>query len=142
MNENTMDLVMTLLIAAVAFGWFIWLWRQKRRFKAAPSWPVAEAIIETGTIESVAAVKGSKVQLPVFAFSYLVSGEYYSGRFALMPYITDPGESLVKRMIGRKLEVHYDPVKPQTWLIADELIEGCKVEQKSRPGLFGFYPSD
>ena len=71
--------------------------------------------------------------LPVFAFSYQVGGEYYSGRFALLPYITDPfvtDSSFVEDMIGRKVQVNHDSLKFDVWFIPDKLIEGCKVEQK------------
>jgi hypothetical protein len=47
--------------------------------------------------------------------------------FALLPYITDP---FVEHMVGRKVQVNHDPLKPEVWFIADKLIEGCKVEQK------------
>jgi hypothetical protein len=45
-------------------------------------------------------------------------------------------------MIGRKLIVYYDPAHPDRWLIRDEMIEGCKVEQKMGPHLVGLYPND
>lgn len=115
----------------VYFLWrTIWRWRKS---KEAAKWPSVEGTIESGRREQVAGGGGKpKVILPVFAFSYQVAGEYYSGRFALLPYITDPfvGDSLfVEHMIGRKLHVNHDPLKPEVWFIADKLIEGCKVEQ-------------
>jgi len=45
-------------------------------------------------------------------------------------------------MIGRKLAVGYDPGHPDRWLIPDEIIDGCKVEQKMGPHLVGDYPKD
>jgi hypothetical protein len=83
-----------------------------------------------------------EIKLPVFAFSYQVFGEYHSGRFALMPYTTEPDESFTSRMIGRKLQLRYDPAHPEQWFIPDELIEGCKVEQKLGRVLTTFCPKD
>ena len=73
--------------------------------------------------------------MPVFAFSYEIAGERYGGRFALEPYITDPGPSILTSMIGRKVPVLYDPLAPANWLVADKMIEGCKVEQSGDPQL-------
>ena len=66
--------------------------------------------------------------VPVFAFSYEFSGNYYSGRFALSHSSTDPDE-LIRQMIGRKLQIRYNPSAPETWFIPDEQIAGGKVEQ-------------
>ena len=93
-------------------------------------------------MENVPAGRDEPVVLPVFAFSYVVKGEYYSGRFALMPYTNDPGPSLFGRMIGRKLEIAYDARNPEAWFIPDELIEGCKVQQKLGPHFAVLYPKD
>lgn len=123
------------------FGLISWLWRRARA-KNARVWPTADATIESGALEVVANVRGTKVELPVFAFSYRVGEHYFGGRFALLPYITDPGPSILERMIGRKLQVRYDPQRAENWFISDELIEGCKVEQKLSPDLLNFKPAD
>ena len=83
--------------------------------------------------------RSGTVELPTFGFSYGVAGQYYSGRFSLMPY-DDPRESLLVRMAGRKLLVHYDPEHPEIWFISDAIIEGCKVQQKMGPRLVALYP--
>lgn len=109
------------------------IWRRRVSKKAA-KWPSVEGTIESGSLEQVAGGgRSPKAILPVFAFSYQALGEYYSGRFALLPYITDPfvtDSSFIEHMIGRKVHVNYDPVKPEVWFVTDKLIEGCKVEQK------------
>jgi hypothetical protein len=43
-------------------------------------------------------------------------------------------------MIGRKLQVSYDPRRPEAWFIPDEYIEGCTVEQQLSPHLVNFEP--
>jgi hypothetical protein len=118
-----------------------WLWR-RRRAQQAKQWPISEATIESGAVEVVASARNMKVELPVFAVSYRVGQDYYSGHFALLPYITDPGESLIGRMIGRKLQVRYDPKDAAVWFIPDDLIEGCKVEQKISRNLVNYPPPD
>lgn len=118
-----------------------WIWR-RRRAAEAKQWPTSEATIESGTVEVVARTRNTKVELPVFAFSYRVGTDYYSGHFALLPYITDPGESLIGRMIGRKVQLRYNPKDAAVWFIPDELIEGCKVEQKISQNLVNYPPRD
>lgn len=116
-----------------------WIWRRSQA-KKADSWPTADATVESGAIEVVFRDKGSKVELPVFSFSYKAAGGYYGGRFALLPYITDPGMSVIDRMIGRKLLVRYDPQRAERWFIPDELIEGCRIEQNLSPHLVNLKP--
>lgn len=129
-----MDYVLTLVMIALAL-YFLGdrIWRRSVS-KSAAKWPSVDGIIESGKLEQVAGGgRNPKVILPVFAFSYQVAGEYYAGRFALLPYITDPfvaDSAFVEHMIGRKVQVNHDPLKPEVWFIADKLIEGCKVEQK------------
>jgi len=118
-------------------GW--WIYQTLKRSKAR-HWPLTEATIESGNMEVVTRSKYGEVNLPVFAFSYKVGGEYYAGRFALLPYITDPGESLFSRMAGRKLQVHYNPQRLEEWYLPDEIIEGCKIEQEIGPHLNSYYP--
>jgi len=120
----------------------IGLWWRKRQGEVnqARLWPQTEATVESGEAEFVGESEYA-VRLPVFAFSYKVEGAYYSGRFALLPYTADPGESIYARMAGRKLQVHYDPHRPEAWFLSDALIEGCKVEQKIGLHLNNYYPT-
>ena len=121
------------------------VWRRRVSGKAT-KWPCVEGTIESGKLEQAAGGgKHPKVILPVFAFSYRVGTGYYSGRFALLPYITDPfvsDSSFVEHMIGRKVQVNHDPLKPEVWFIADKLIEGCKVEQKFSGNWIDYSPPD
>ena len=141
-----MDYIRTaLLIVLIGFFLGTTIWRRRVSKKAA-KWPSVEGTIESGQLEQVAGGgRSPKVILPVFAFSYRVAGEYYSGRFALLPYITDPfvaDSSFVEHMIGRKIQVNHDPLKPDVWFIADKLIEGCKVEQKFSGDWIDYAPAD
>lgn len=102
-----------LAIPGVCVGW--WVWRL-RGVKAAKTWPRTEATIESAAPEVVESnFQGMPVKL--FAFSYKVNGEYYSGRFALMPYISDPpGENLCPRMRGRNWKSATIPSDPKSGL--------------------------
>jgi hypothetical protein len=125
------------LKSAIAFGFLLVLVysviRQFRAWRRAQKWPSTEGVIESGKLEPVVSHGPAPVILPVFGFSYKVVGEYYGGRFALLPYTADPLAAdlhFVEHMIGRKLQVNYDPAKPAVWFIANDLIDGCKVEQR------------
>lgn len=130
------------VVLCVPLFWLIW-WRwQRSKVEKTKQWPTTEATVQSGAIEVAAQTKFNTIRLPAFAFSYQVRGEYYSGRFALMPYAAEYDAFLIDRMIGRKFVVRYDPVRPDQSLILDETIDGYKVEQKMGPHVVGCYPSD
>jgi hypothetical protein len=118
-----------------------WRWRRTQA-RSAEHWPTTNATIESSSLEVVAHTRYGSIQLPVFAFSYRVGSDYFSGRFALRPYATDPGAAVVERLIGSKLQVQYDPSHAEKWFIADKLIEGCRVEQELSPDLLNLKPRD
>ena len=144
-NRMTDYIRVVLLVSVILIFLGIRIWR-RRVFRTATKWPCVKGTIESGKLEQAAGGgKHPKVILPVFAFSYRVGTEYYSGRFALLPYITDPfvaDSSFVEHMIGRKVQVNHDPLKPEVWFIADKLIEGCKVEQKFSGNWIDYSPPD
>lgn len=117
----------------------LWIWRTIRARKA-KTWPTTEATIQSGNTEHVGNADGIEIKLPVFNFTYLINGENHYGRFSLQPYITDPGPGLFPRMIDRKLQIRYNPAKPEEWFIADEYIEGCRVGQKLSPHFIDYPP--
>ena len=121
----------------------IWWWRrQTRNIETARSWPAVEATIESGTIEAVQDSSArAPIVLPVLAFSYQALGNFYAGRFSLSHGNTDADE-LIQKLIGRKLQVRYDPSAPDKWYIPDEQMEGCKVEQRIGPHVIALYPRE
>jgi hypothetical protein len=136
------NLIGSFLLLGLVGALIVQLILRRGRAAKAKQWPTSEATIESGAVEVVARTRYGKVELPVFAFSYRVGAGYYSGHFALLPYITDPGELLIRRMVGRKVQVRYDPGDAAVWFIPDELIEGCKVEQKISRNLVNYPPID
>lgn len=118
-------------VAVAVTAWVVSLYRQRQLLEQAEQWLPVEARIESGALEGTH--ESGKILLPTFAFSYQVSGEYYSGRFSLMPKAfptTEILESIIDRLSGRKLLVRYQPAHPGVWFIPDEFIDGLKVEQK------------
>jgi hypothetical protein len=131
-------------VFAATIAWLISWQRQRRRVEEAAEWPSVEARIESGALE--ATLETNKVRMPTFAFSYEVSGNYYSGRFSLMPkgFPSEADtEPIIERMKGRKLELRYDPNHPEVWRIPNEFIDGYKVEQKiGMHVVHSLYPRD
>lgn len=135
--KSTFELLLYGGGALVIPAWYFW---QFRRAESAKKWPRTQATIESGAYEEYSLGRGGKATLPTFAFSYKVGEEFYGGRFALLPYITDPPPSIVEKLIGQTLEISYEPGRPQNSFIPNDLIEGCKVEQKIGPHVV--YPHD
>jgi hypothetical protein len=129
-------------VAVAVTAWVVSLYRQRKLLEQAEQWIPAEARIESGALEGT--YESGKTRLPTFAFSYQVSGEYYSGRFSLLPKAFPTKEiieSIIDRMSGRKLLVRYQPDHPEVWFIPDEFIDGLKVEQKIGSHLIhDYYP--
>ena len=116
-------------VSVAVVAWVISWYRQYKLVQQAGQWVPVEGRIESGALEAVH--ESGRIVLPTFAFSYQVSGESYSGRFSLRAKVSKAlAESMIDRMIGRKLFLRYDPGHPEMWFIPDEFIDGYKVEQK------------
>jgi hypothetical protein len=138
-DRDTIQIVLYSAVLGTVIGG--WIWRAVR-LRAAKGWSATQGTIESGVSETVGTANGVQVVLPVFAFSYCVNGEYYSGRFSLSPYSNDVGEAIFKLIVGRKIPIKFDPSHPAKWFVAERLMEGYKVEQKMGPHLQPFYPKD
>ena len=93
---------------------------RKRRTKDAADWPETEATIQSAGMELIERVGHIREEVPFFAFSYVVQGEYYSGRFGLrVP--EDRATSLMREWINTKIALQYDPNRPSVYRIPDEL---------------------
>jgi hypothetical protein len=140
MDETGFEILLGVLgiVAAVVITTAWWWRRSQQKAEIAQTWPETAATIESGRLEPV---KQSRASLPTFAFSYHVNGEYYSGRFGLIPGDTS-SEALIQRLVGRKLQIRFNPEQPEVWFLAEERIEGCKVEQELDPHLIDLSPRD
>jgi len=136
-------LVVAGAVSVAVAAWVISQYQQRKLAQEAGQWPPVEARIESGALEGTH--ESGKVLLPTFAFSYHVSGEYYSGHFSLrgpFPGKT-PIESMIDGMIGRTLLLRYRPDRPEDWFIPDEFIDGYKVEQRiGSHVIHDYYPRD
>jgi hypothetical protein len=113
---------------------------QRKRTAGSDAWPQIEAVIVSGGREVVTGERSFQIELPVFAFSYQAGEEYYSGRFALLPHATDPTPGITERLVGRKIPLRYDPRDPAVWIITEDMIEGCQVQQKPGASLSTLFP--
>jgi hypothetical protein len=117
-------------VTVAVTAWVISWYRQCKLLQQAEQWLPVEARIESGALEGTR--ESGKILLPTFTFSYQVSGEYYSGRFSLVPKAFPTKEiieSIIDRMRGRNLLLRYQPDHPDVWFIPDEFIDGLKVQQ-------------
>jgi hypothetical protein len=150
--DNTLLGVIAVVGSAVFIAMVAWVisgYRQRKLVQDAMEWLPTEATINSGALESMQ--ETNKAVVPTFAFTYQVSGEYYSGKFALMPKrVFFPNrarrefiQSMIEGMIGRKLLLRYNPRQPDAWFIAEETIDGCKVEQRIGSHMIHrYYPRD
>jgi hypothetical protein len=104
-------------------------------------WPKTSATIHSAKMEVMELDEKTDVMLPCFAFSYVAAGGNYSGRFSLFTDGEEEGDSIAKQMVGREIEIQYDPGRPSTWYIPEKTIEGYEVEQKLFPRRT-LYPRD
>jgi len=129
--DNALLGVVLVVVGAVSVAVIAWLasqYKHRRRAIEAAQWIPAEATIESGALEGTQ--ESGRVVLPTFAFSYRGSDQYYSGRFSLRANLSRAlAESMIGKMIGRKLLVRYDSKRPEVWFIPDKVIEGYEVEQ-------------
>jgi len=137
-SSNEFMAIYALCILALLACWRTW---QRSRLERAEQWPETEGTIESADVEVVAHSRSRDIELPVCAFCYKVDGEYYSGRFSLMPG-TDPTEYPVRTLVDRKIPVRYDPQSPSKWFIPLKELDQCIIEQKIRPHFVRLYPKD
>jgi hypothetical protein len=96
--------------------------------KKTKTWPAVQATVRSGNVEVVRHLRFGEIQLPVFDLSYVVGEKTYSDRFALSMF-REPVDSLISKMVGRKISVQYDPGDPRVCYLPGDTIEGCRIEQ-------------
>ncbi|MBS1805229.1 MAG: DUF3592 domain-containing protein [Acidobacteria bacterium] len=107
----------------------------RRQTRNVADWPVTEATIQSGKMELVERIGHLRGRVPFFEFSYLVHGEYHSGRFGLR-LEEDRGTNLVRELVGTKINVSYDPRHPNMFCVPDELsVDGFRIKTVSETEL-------
>jgi len=125
--DRVIPVLVLIAVLGVVVAIIVQLFRNAKREEEAQSWPTTEATVQSSAMETVASGR-SAVILPCFAFSYVVNGEYYSGRFSLSE-ASDRSATLLREMIDKKLTVHYNPTKPQDFLLPEVMSGGCEVRR-------------
>jgi hypothetical protein len=112
-------IVIVLGVVAILVVWMAW--RSAHPDKA-EGWPVTE-----GTIQSVGTVivhsGRSSHSVEVGDFSYRVNNEYYSGR------LTISGDRSSRSLVNQKIQVHYNPEKPEEYSLPQMEIEGFVLDR-------------
>ena len=125
--DRIIPILALIAVLSVVVALFVRLFRIAKQDTESKTWPSTEGTIRSAGMENVGNGRYA-LNLPCFAFSYVVNGEYYSGRFSLSG-CDDRSAALIRELIDRKLTVLYDPHKPSTCRISEVRIEGCAVGQ-------------
>jgi hypothetical protein len=122
--------VLALIAAVVALLalLFYGLNRSAKREEAEKLWPHTEATIQEAGLERVGRGRDS-YEAQCFAFSYVVGGEYYSGRFSLAGAMSDAANVPFRSLIDTKIAVAYDPKCPSDWDIPGGMFRGSAVNR-------------
>lgn len=105
--------------------------RRPVRAEKAANWPVAE-----GTIQSVGRVVvdagRQSYSVDVGDFSYIVNDEYYSGRLTISRSFSTH-DRLPKDLVGQKMQVRYDPRKPEKFSVPQAELGGFLLDPYDEP---------
>lgn len=108
--DSGLVIAVPILLIAVACGAIV-EYRRWQKFKGWHSWPVAEATVEGVDVREVR-TRHNHYFAAELAYSYVVNGEYHSGRFTRD--FGDESEALdyANRVRGTKAVIHYHPNHP------------------------------
>ena len=109
-----------ILLAFIAVTALVILW-QTIHLNKTESWPLIEATIQSVSRVVVKAGRSS-YPLDVGDFSYNISEEYYSGRLTISSSHST-GDSAPRVLINQKIQVHYDPQKPESFAVPQQEVE-------------------
>lgn len=112
----TTPLMLTIVVFLGALASLVvWLYRSAVPKENTDNWPLTEA-----TIQSVGKAVGpgrNFYALDVCVFTYVVNGEYYSGRATISrPFSTE--DSQPKDLVNKKFQVRYNPSKPDKYNVS------------------------
>ena len=101
----------TILLLASVGLWFL-EFTSRRKYKGWRSWPRTEATVEGTGVREIR-TRHSHYFVAELAYSYIVSGDYYSGRFGRDFDDESAAWEYANRMRGAKAGVHYHPRHPE-----------------------------
>ena len=109
------------LVLGASASLVVWLRRRATPQENPDNWPQTEA-----TIQSVGRVIGSgrgSYPFDVGDFSYVVNGEYYSGR-ATISGSSSIGNSQPKDLVNKKFQLRYNPRQPDKYDLSESDVAG------------------
>lgn len=114
-----MSIVLPLVFLAVVVASLVW---QKFSPDKTASWPVTEGTIQSVNTEIVNEGRNSHSD-EVCDFSYLVNGEYYSGRLCISR--SDQAENAaLSNLVNKKFPVRYSQQKPEKFAVVSVELDG------------------
>lgn len=115
----------------IAAGIAISVSRRPVRPEKVVNWPLTEATIQSVGKVVVNAGRGS-YSVNVGDFSYSVNNEYYSGRLTFTrPFSTGNGQT--KDLINQKIQIRYDPKKPEKYSVLQAEHAGFHLDPYDEP---------
>ena len=128
-DMSPLELVVIVLgLLAVLVIWLVWRGSHPDN---RDTWPTAQ-----GTIQSVGTVVvhagRSSYSVEVGDFYYNVNDEYYSGRLTIAPSFSN-GECSPRGLVNQKIEVRYNPEKPEKFSVLQTEIEGFVLSPFNEP---------
>jgi hypothetical protein len=114
-------LIVLLTLCALA-GFVVWFVRRRVRSDEAANWPLTEGTIQSYTNVTFRTAERSDL-VYVGDFSYSVNKDYYSGRVTISRSFSAHDHS-PKDLIDQKIQVRYDPGKPEKFLVPQQELGG------------------
>jgi hypothetical protein len=109
--------------------------QQRVRAAKAANWPATEGIIQIVRRVAVPDAGGPIVtyrMVPVGDFSYKVNDEYYSGVLGISRSFST-GDALPGELINQKIQVRYNPRKPEQYSVFPQEIGGFLLDPFNEP---------
>jgi len=87
------------------------------------AWPITEGMIQSVNTEIVYQGRGSHAD-DVCDFSYVVNGDYYSGRLLVSRRSEEAQSAALTVLVNKKFPVRYNPRKPEKFAVVSVDLDG------------------
>ena len=115
-------IIIVLAVLAILIIWLVWRYTHPNKAEA---WPSTDGTIQSVNTVVVHAGRNS-YSVEVADFSYSVDDEYFSGRLTITSTPSN-GELSTRSLIHQRVQVHYNPRRPDKFSIAQNEIGGFSV---------------